>query len=217
MRKLFTCCFIFIFSALFVNAQITKGSLLLGGGIGYNSHKNDTNAGTSISKQNNFFISPAIGVAVKENTIVGGDLYFGTQLQENINNNNAKYTLNSYGAGMYIRKYLPVAKRLYIFGQGRMGANYSNGKSAQAVDYKSTSKGYDVNIGIYPGVSFQVNKKLHLETGFNNLLYAQYSQTKTKTFSFGNETSSTINSFSAGTNLNSFSSLYVGFRLLLAK
>ena len=215
MRKLFTFCF--IFSALFVNAQITKGSVLLGGGIGYYGQKNDANTGTSTSKQNNFFINPAIGVAVKRNSIVGGDLYFGTQLQKNMNNNNAKNTLNSYGAGVYIRKYLPVAKRLYIFGQGRIGANYSNGKNIQAVDYKSTSKGYDINIGIYPGVSFQVNKKLHLESGFNNLIHAQYNQTKTKTFSFGNETSATINSFSAGTSLNSFSSLYVGFRLLLAQ
>ena len=217
MRKLFTFCFIFIFSALFVNAQITKGSLFLGGGIGYGSQKSNTNAGTSISKQNNFFINPAIGVAVKENTIVGGDLNFDTQKRENIYNDNEKYNDNSYGGGIYIRKYLPVAKRFYIFGQGRIGVNYNDGKTSQPVDYRATSKGYDINIGIYPGVSFQLNNKLHLETGFNNLLYAKYGHTKAKTSLPGNETSTTTNLFSAGTSLNGFSSLYVGFRLLLAK
>lgn len=214
MRKLFTLIAIAVFTSSSIYAQISKGSVLLGGGIGYNSQENKQEGSTIENKTSNFYVSPAIGIAVKENLIVGGDLSFSSQMQENGSN---ETTNKYYGAGIYMRKYLPIANRFYIFGQGRVGANIFDGETTQGTDYISTNKGYNVNVGIYPGISFQMNKKLHLETGFNNLVYVQYENGKIKTQSLGNMSNVTSKSFSVNSSLNNMSGLYVGFRLLLAR
>ena len=214
MGKLFTLIAIAVLASISINAQISKGSILLGGGIGYSSQENKLEGSTIENKTSNFYISPAIGIAVKENLIVGGDLSFSSQFQENMNN---EAFINYYGAGIYMRKYLPIASRFYIFGQGRIGGNIFDGENTQVTDFISNSKGYNINAGIYPGISFKVNKKLHLETGFNNLVYVQYENVKIKTQSSGNVDNYTSKSFSVSSSLNNMSGLYVGFRLLLAK
>lgn len=214
MVKLFTLIAIAVFTFTSISAQITKGSVLLGGGIGYSKQENKQEGSTIESKTSNFYISPAMGIAIKENLIVGGDLAFSSQMQENGSNE----TTNKYfGAGIYMRKYLPIANRFYIFGQGRIGANIFDGETIQGTDYISTIKGYNVNAGFYPGISFQVNKKLHLETGFNNLVFVQYENGKIKAQSLGNVSKATSKSFTVNSSLNNMSGLYVGFRLLLAK
>ena len=214
MGKLFTLIAIAVLASISINAQISKGSILLGGGIGYSSQENKLEGSTIENKTSNFYISPAIGIAVKENLIAGGDLSFSSQFQDNMNN---EAIINYYGAGIYMRKYFPIASRFYIFGQGRVGANIFDGETTQGTDYISTNKGYNVNVGIYPGISFQVNKKLHLETGFNNLVYIQYENGKIKTQSLGNVSNATSKSFSVNSSLNNMSGFYVGFRLLLAR
>ena len=214
MGKLFTLITIAVFTSSSIYAQISKGSILLGGGIGYSNQENKQEGSTVESKTSNFYISPAIGIAVKENLVVGGDLSFSSQMQENGSN----VTTNKYyGAGIYMRKYLPVASRFYIFGQGRIGGNIFDGENTQVTDFISNSKGYNINAGIYPGISFQVNKKLHLETGFNNLVYVQYENVKIKTQSLGNVDNYTSKSFSVNSSLNNMAGLYVGFRLLIAR
>ena len=214
MGKLFTLIAIAVLASISINAQISKGSILLGGGIGYSSQENKLEGSTIENKTSNFYISPAIGIAVKENLIVGGDLSFSSQFQDNMNN---EAIINYYGAGIYMRKYFTIASRFYIFGQGRVGANIFDGETTQGTDYISTNKGYNVNVGIYPGISFQVNKKLHLETGFNNLVYIQYENGKIKTQSLGNVSNATSKSFSVNSSLNNMSGFYVGLRLLLAR
>lgn len=214
MGKLFTLIAIAVLASISINAQISKGSILLGGGIGYSSQENKLEGSTIENKTSNFYISPAIGIAVKENLIAGGDLSFSSQFQDNMNN---EAIINYYGAGIYMRKYFPIASRFYIFGQGRVGANIFDGETTQGTDYISTNKGYNVNVGIYPGISFQVNKKLHLETGFNNLVYIQYENGKIKTQSLGNVSNATSKSFSVNSSLNNMSGFYVGLRLLLAR
>ena len=214
MGKLFTLIVIAVLTSSSIYAQISKGSILLGGGIGYSNQENKQEGSTVESKTSNFYISPAIGIAVKENLIVGGDLSFSSQMQENGSN---ETTNKYYGAGIYMRKYLAVASRFYIFGQGRIGGNIFDGENTQVTDFISNSKGYNINAGIYPGISFQVNKKLHLETGFNNLVYLQYENVKIKTQSLGNIDNYTSKSFSVNSSLNNMSGLYVGFRLLIAR
>ena len=214
MGKLFTLIVIAVLTSSSIYAQISKGSILLGGGIGYSNQENKQEGSTVESKTSNFYLSPAIGITVKENLIVGGDLSFSNQMQENGSN---ETTTKYYGAGIYMRRYVPIANRFYIFGQGRIGGNIFDGENTQVTDFISNSKGYNINAGIYPGISFQVNKKLHLETGFNNLVYLQYENVKIKTQSLGNIYNYTSKSFSVNSSLNNMSGLYVGFRLLIAR
>ena len=100
MGKLFTLIVIAVLTSSSIYAQISKGSILLGGGIGYSNQENKQEGSTVESKTSNFYISPAIGIAIKENLIVGGDLSFSNQMQENGSN---ETTTKYYGAGIYMR------------------------------------------------------------------------------------------------------------------
>ncbi|MBI1782097.1 MAG: hypothetical protein HYR66_12130, partial [Sphingobacteriales bacterium] len=100
----------------FIEAQIAKGSLLLGGGIGFNS--TITKTGNTEEKQNGFFFSPALGTAIKQNVIAGGDILISHTEYASVTSE--KRTYNSYGAGVFFRKYIPVANKFFIYGQGRL-------------------------------------------------------------------------------------------------
>jgi opacity protein-like surface antigen len=189
-------------------AQIGKGSVWLGGAIGYNSTKNNNN--TSPDRKNQTFTAtPGIGIAIKENTVAGVDLTFGHSKQENDESTGVpERKTNTYGIGVFVRRYVPVISRLYIFGQGRAG--YSFTKSTDIIGSgERKTESWSTGLTFNPGVSFAVNNKIQLETGLNNLLYVQYSKSK----NIINES----NNFSAGVSLENGSTFYVGIRFLLNK
>jgi len=206
--------------SLTTKAQIGKGSVWLGGNIGYGSSRSTgvspINNPSSYAKSNSFWIAPAIGKAVKDNLILGISLTY-----QNVHYSNyAQYEKdneNYYGAGFFVRQYVPVLNRLYLFGQGNINFRYSKSEADLNSNYPSNThnetKGWSAGLGFQPGVSFALNKKWQLETGFNNLLSVQYQSTK--------ETSNYVQyngknqQFSAGLNLDNASSFYVGFRILL--
>lgn len=211
--KFFTLAVLFLSVFHLSNAQISKGSILLGGSFGLSTTKDQT--GNVESKQNNFYFSPAAGVAVKQNLIAGGDLLFN---YSEYPAQNGKQFYRTYGAGFFMRKYVPVANRFYVFGQVRAGVSSFNNTLADLVDYRSKQTGWGLNVSFNPGISYAINNKWQLEAGFNDMAYLNYQHQKTQTNSFGGTVITKRNSFSAGSNLNNFSSsLFIGFRFLLNK
>ncbi len=207
----------FIFT-LTVNAQIKKGSLFLGGDIGGSTQTTKRN-GTKVSSQDGLTISPVFGKAIKENLILGGDI--GFNLYEN-NNNPSSTTFsgqknNSYGAGIFLRKYKPIGKSNFsMFLQGRFGINYNSIEYSNPSSNFDKTKRYTVGVSVYPGISYTVSKRLQLETGFNNLLGLNYFTEKrevSNTFPYTEKT----NGISINSSLNNISSLYLGFRVLINK
>jgi hypothetical protein len=78
----------------------------------------------------------------------------------------------------------------------------------------SDSKGYTLNLAFYPGVAYAISPHVQLETGFQNLAYAQYGHTKT-TIPGGTE-DIRENDFRLGAGLsNSLGGFVVGFKWLL--
>jgi hypothetical protein len=198
------------------NAQIKKGSVFLGGDIGGSIQKTKSGDITT-NKQNGINISPVFGKAIKDNLIFGVNAGFGIYNNDNPVNN-WEYNTNSYNAGVFVRKYKNLATSgFYLFVQGGLGINYYKQKQEglSPVNFDETRR-VTVGINAYPGISYAVSKKLHLETGFNNLLSLNYfidkrevgsPVTKYKTNGLG--ISSSLN--------NATSSLYLGFRLLIGK
>ncbi|HKO79710.1 MAG TPA: hypothetical protein VJU78_04905 [Chitinophagaceae bacterium] len=78
------------------------------------------------------------------------------------------------------------------------------------------TKQFTISVNAYPGISYAVSKKLHLETGFNNLLMVNYFHGKRET---GNPVITyKAKGFNVSSSLNNAtSSLYLGFRLLIGK
>jgi hypothetical protein len=206
----------FLLSLLFVcslvittQAQINKGATWLGGQVGY-SQSSDKNGAVTNSKQTSFTISPAVGTAIKDNLIVGitanylhykSESYPGYKKKDNI-----------YGGGVFIRKYIPVVNRLYIFGDAR--AYFNSVKSEDNPGGNNTkTKGVDVGLAVTPGVSYAVTKSIQIETGLNSLFNTRYSTRKQKQGFTENKT----NTFTTGLFLDNTSQLFIGFRFLINK
>jgi len=219
MKQRFLLALVFV-CAFMVNtqAQISKGSVWLGGSIGYNHQKygNDT----PYTKTNNFNFSPAVGLVVKDNLVVGISLTYGHGKTTN-NGSEKERKNNDYGAGIFVRQYLPIVSRLYLFGEA--SANYEYSKYSSTSDYLQngisiyTSKTSIGSLNVTPGLSFAVTKKFLLETSLNNLLGVAYMKGEiTSTMSTSNKpTVSKNEQFIAGLSSGDKTTFNVGFRFLL--
>jgi hypothetical protein len=194
--------------------QISKGSVWLGGNIGFNQNKTDYDNNPDYKNQS-FSISPTIGKAVQDNLIVGINITYQKTKTTNIggavNESNEKY----YGGGVFVRRYVPVISRLYVFGDVNVWARRyrSDGIPYAGATIKTQTKGGESGVSLTPGISVGINKKLQLETGFNSLFSTYYS--KRKTTSSTNGYNYTNETFGAGFNLENKSTFYIGFRLLI--
>lgn len=201
-------------------AQIGKGSILLGGDLGFSTQKTKPIENVpDTRKLNGFYVSPAVGVAVRNNLVVGGNLSYGTQSEKrDLNDYSSKY--NRYGAGAFVRKYKPVGKSgFYVFGQVGLQFSYSD-QELKSSNSPIIQKGKitNISINVYPGISYAVSKRFHLESGFNNLLSLGYTREKSYLESPGAVSGYTSNGFSLSSSLsNAQSAFYVGFRVLLSK
>jgi hypothetical protein len=214
LSLVFVCTFI-----VSTRAQIGAGSLWLGGGIGFSQSKSD-NTINQDQKTKSFNISPAVGKAIKENLIAGIRLGYSKNTQESgiANLNDYKTTSQSYGGGIFLRKYVPVVNRLYIFGEGT--ASYYQNKETRDEMYNSVktsteSKGWSTGLSFTPGVSYGITKKLQLETGFNSLFSIGYGKSKSSRPNSPSGNKGTTELFSAGINLENESTFYLGFRILI--
>lgn len=210
----------FLLSVLFVcslavttQAQINKGAAWLGGQIGYSQTQNETGP-TSKSKQTSFNFSPAVGTAVKENLILGVFVNYATSKTKatSINTTTTVKKEETVGGGIFIRKYIPVVNRLYLFGDAR--AFYNSYKSTDKANSPETKiKGFDAGISATPGLAFAVTDKIQIETGLNNLFSTRY-QKRTQTQGI-NEFEN--KSFNTGLFLDNSAQVFIGFRFLINK
>lgn len=216
MRKIILAVVVVSFVVSSVHGQIKKGSIFLGGDISGSTLKTKSDD-ILTSKQNGINISPVFGKAIKDNLILGVNAGFGISKTDNPVND-WRYNSDSYNAGVFVRKYKNLAASgFYIFLQGGLGLGYyhqkQEGPSPSNLD---ETKRISVGINAYPGISYAVGKRLHLETGFNNLLSLNYFTDKREMGS--PVTKYKTNGFSISSSLNNTtSSLYLGFRLLIGK
>jgi len=200
-----------LFTITLTHAQIKKGAHFLGGSLGIYSEKTFRDTASDLIT-NNFSFTPAYGRAIKDNLIFGGDLIIQTGQYESIYNNEDR---KSYGAGIFLRKYMELGKKFYLFAEGRLGGYYEKTYAVSPYFSEGNYKreGFTIQAGLYPGVAFAVTNKFHIETGFNNLLYAQYSMTTTDYT--GSIYNSQTNRFMIGSSLSGFNGFVVGFRFIL--
>lgn len=198
------------------NAQIKKGSIFLGGDINGSAQKTKSGDITT-NKQNSINISPVFGKAIKENLVLGVNAGFGIYDNEYSANYWDENT-SSYNAGIFVRKYKNLGSSgFYLFVQGGLGGTYYKRKFQDSFPANfDETKRVTIGVNAYPGISYAVSKKLHLETAFNNLLSLNYNSEKRET---GNPvTVSKTKGFSVASSLNNATSyLHFGFRLLIGK
>ncbi len=200
---------IFCFTA---NAQIEKGSKLLGGSLNFNY--TDYPSATNNPAVTNFNISAEFAKAFKNNNFRGFHIGYG-------NGNLGNTKTNSYFGGLFYRKYISIVKDFFFFGEADINLAYgktaSNSIGTPATNL--TSNIYSSAISLRPGLSYAVNPKLHLEVAFSTLasLYYQHEEVKQTTGSTTNTSKMNSVGISTSTQLNPFSNIQFGFRFLLQK
>ncbi|THU37211.1 porin family protein [Niastella caeni] len=209
----------FLLSLLFVcmfivssKAQINKNAIWLGGNIGFSQIKNNYEQQDE-NKTNSLSLRPAVGLAVKENLVAGVSLIYSKGKTDNYGYTGATLKENSYGGGLFVRQYIPVVSRLYFFGEAEAAYTVYRSKEIPKNNPVTETKGWFATLGLSPGISFGVNKRVQLESGLNNLFQLQYGKTKRKTDITGGDAD--IETFSAGINFEGQSPFYFGVRFLL--
>ena len=205
-----------------LNAQITKGTVLIGGDVGISGskYKNENPAYSQyVLESQSYSINPSAGWAVKENLVVGGRLIFNFSDYEQQSSPNLTSKNHNIGAGIFIRKYQPLGKSFYLFGDAGVGAQSVYRliePLQQPFNYKET--GYAISATIFPGIAYQVNRHFLLEVALNNLLSVGYEHKNTEDRNAGgNNYKGVNNSYHITSSLSNGVPLQVGVRWMIAK
>jgi hypothetical protein len=191
-------------------AQVSKGSIWLGGNIGFSSSKNGSGEN---SKTDYYSISPSIGVAVKENNILGIEWIF--------NRSNFKSELNEgeishYGIAAFDRKYWDIVNRFYAFAHFRAGYANEKRENHYSTDTEK-SNGWSISLTAAPGLAFALSKSCYLETMLNDLFFLNYSKANNNMTNMAGITSYESHSVSGGINFEGTSTITLGVRFLVGK
>lgn len=204
---------IFLFASIVAHAQIKEGQLLLGGSISYNN-SNDDNSQNGLRDGKSFYTNIQLGKVINPNTVVGVTLLYGHSEYLPF----SKY--NQYGAGLFYRKYKPLGKNFYLFGEGDAFYHYSKelpgGFGPGSDDKNISNRGA---ISFTPGISYALCKKIQMELLMQDIFSIGYGTTKNESVISGTNTILTSRShlFYANTNLNSslLNNFGIGFKFFL--
>lgn len=216
---------ILLFASI-TKAQITKGSTFIGGSLNFSSDKTNpsltTDTKTTIS---NWSLRPQFGKVISANKVAGIFLNVGGSInkQKSLPSNLAQTKNSFYGGGIFLRRYLPITNRFYLFGDGSLSSTSS--KSENVFDNGTTrfiarhSKELQFDFSLSPGISFAATKKIYLEATFNGLLDLSYSSSKSEEYSTPGVLFREIksNNFTGVASANGFSNLFVGVRFIIPK
>jgi opacity protein-like surface antigen len=136
-------------------SQIGSGSLLIGGGFGFNAGENSTG----------FNISPTAHYFISDNITIGGSISFGTN---RTNPGDDVYSrTNQVGLAPAVRYFKDIGEKVYLYGQASLGFNTSGTTfidGNERTDIQSINR---FGLGISPGILYAPNDKIGFDLNFN--------------------------------------------------
>jgi len=178
-------------AALSSNAQISKGSLMLGGSLGAKlTTESKTTLGSNSSVVRGYTewnFTPTGGYFVAEGIVLGLGLNIDSKSIGEVTNNDNSITEQIMGAGfginLFIRKYFEVVSNVYFHTQAGFG--YTSITATDKVPdgsnlFKDGDKytSTDIGINITPGLTYFLSPKWGLDFSLNNIV-SYNSSTKT--------------------------------------
>ncbi|HXB07320.1 MAG TPA: hypothetical protein VNW04_09395 [Puia sp.] len=181
MKKLYVL-FFAVLACSITQAQINKGTTVLGGSLFYNdqSYSNDMPGVTSNSNgSKSLGIDASFGKAIKDNLVLGVDISY-EHLWGSYSPGSAT-TGNDLVAGIFLRKYIHLGQGFYLFGETTLSGGYMH--NSQPVQQGSqltgdVSDSYVASIRFFPGIAYALSPKWQLEVGLPSFLTIGYSHTK---------------------------------------
>lgn len=155
----------------FANAQ--KGTILVGGNIGYSSENVDRQI--EERKSNSFSFSPRVGYQFHDNWTVGGEFTFSSSkfevsLPNNIGDESeSKY--NAFKIGAFVRYTVPLNETFSVFAD--LGVGFQNQKDKDYINGSivSESKADGMYAGITPALFINMKKGFGLNFSIGGLGY----------------------------------------------
>ena len=203
--------------------QVKEGTIFTGVDLGvelFNTNTEVVSFDSYNSPNKHFDIKSYFGKAYKDNSVTGISVYYLIDHDINRYLTYRSTKFREYGFGFFLRKYKSLNKSFYLFGQANLDFLFSKEefiRSANLDDFVKR-KSYSTVINIYPGLSYQVSRKMHLEISYANLLRASYIYQRT------NEQTGTIKINQKQSILNvqsrmnySFANFQLGIRFLFIK
>jgi hypothetical protein len=193
---------LFSFFCISINAQV-----FIGGNFGFNTSNHKTGDGNKTSNYS-LNLSPNVGKFLSEKVAIGAALDISISGNTaGVNPENTSKS-SSLGGSLFLRYYAIKWDKFSVFGQGNIGLAFSN--SSSKVDGSTTDgpKSTELYLSVYPGLSYDINDKLSLQTSLN-ILSLGYNYTTTK---IGTNTGNSSNfNIGAGlSNIVSISAITVG-------
>ena len=220
---------VLLFISFCANAQIKKGTFLVGGQISAGKEeRSNYNPSYPIPQpnpniQNDEYkyvnVGISIGKAIKDNRVIGFN--FNTaNFNESLFYNSTETSLsknNRNDAGIFYRSYKKIGKDFYLFGETNALVRFGKTRYNHTTSINnSTVKETGASLSFTPGFAYAISKKFHIELTMQNLAGVQYATSKQE---FTNPANPTLKTSSY--NINSSLSngilgyMGIGFRLIL--
>lgn len=148
----------------FANAQ--KGTILVGGNIGYTSEKIDREV--SALKTNTFQFSPKVGYQFHDNWTAGAEFVVESS---KTNNGGLEGKANNFKAGAFVRYTMPLNETFSVFAD--LGAGFQNQKIKTNDNgvFLSESKADGFYAGVTPALFINMKKGFGLNFSIGGLGY----------------------------------------------
>ncbi|AXB56370.1 outer membrane beta-barrel protein [Flavobacterium fluviale] len=148
----------------FASAQ--KGTILVGGNIGFTSEK--TEFANSERTVNEFSFSPKVGYQFHENWTVGGEF---TVSSSNDDNGITEEKNNGFKLGAFVRYTMPLSQTFSVFAD--MGAGFQNAKYKEygPGNAFAKSKADGMYVGVTPALFINMKKGFGLNFSIGGLGY----------------------------------------------
>ncbi|WP_264552421.1 porin family protein [Flavobacterium sp. N2038] len=155
----------------FANAQ--KGTILVGGNIGYTSEKIDREIASA--KNNTFEFSPKVGYQFHDNWTAGAEFSVESS-KTNLGEGEGKS--NTFKAGAFVRYTMPLSETFSVFAD--LGAGYQNQKikNYENGSLISDNKANGFYTGLTPALFINMKKGFGLNFSIGGLGYETLSYDK---------------------------------------
>lgn len=167
-----------------VKAQLSQGTLAIGGGISYTSEKTEF-SGDEV-ESNSFSFTPSIGFFASDNLIVGINGSLSTSKGYSDEFDIEVKTFN-IGIGPFVRSYIPTSNDKFAF-YVEGGVQYVSSK-IEAVDDDGELKSTGFGVNVSPGFTYFLNEHWGLDLQLQGIQYVSAKNDdldiKTSSFTFG--------------------------------
>lgn len=211
MKKVLLATLTFACLSSVAQAQITKGTIFIGTDARYNAHKTPN---APVTRYKHYQFTPSVGYTFKDNQVAGISLGYGRIDKDGTHENG---TTDYYSGGVFYRRYFHLVKGLYAYGHASADYTFTDSRQQYSTDYSATIRQNTISLGVYPGLSYRLHQRIHVDVAWRNLPTLYYSNSQVKTYALGGNTETRYSNFKFRNSTQPLSPISVGFRIGLGK